>query len=100
MRHQVSEQARAIWKILAPAVKCLGAKRHLLFHWLLPAIPIDVLSRGLLLDRIIPFTASAITAIVSLAPNQCADLTALNYFSALVPAAGRTTLRADLENLA
>src|SRR5256885_13651770 len=110
VRHQIAEQSRAIAVIFAPAMKVLRADSTAVgafsvegfacFYGSKPSLPIDVLGLGFLFDRIIPLTVFAIATVIALTPNQCADLSRLNDFGALLPTAGRTALRANLENLA
>src|SRR5260221_12896574 len=100
MWNQVAQQSGAIRIIFAPAEIRVGIKRNFLFHRTLPLIPINRVSLCLLIDGIIPLAFRVVAAIKTLAPNQRANLSALNEFSRLMPAGGGAALRADLWNLA
>src|SRR5260221_322480 len=67
-------------------------------HRTKPAVPVDVLRGAFLLDVIVPFALGTVAAVITLAPNEGADLAVANQVRRLVPGAGRATLRTDLEN--
>src|SRR6266516_6884465 len=69
-------------------------------HWTEPAVPVDILRRAFRLDVVVPFARGFVAAVIALAPDERADFAVANQARRLVPGAGRTTLRADLENLA
>src|ERR1700744_4540689 len=82
----------------------IGIKGCVFFKGLLPRFPIDVF--GLVELRIevegigIPFAANTVARVVTLRPNERADLAAADELGAFLPAARGAALRTDLEGLA
>src|SRR5882672_721206 len=99
VRHEVAQQARAIGKLFPPAMERIGAERNLFLHGTLPTLPIDVFRSGFAFDRIIPLATEAITAVVTLTPDERANLAALNNLRAFMPATSGAALGTNLENL-
>src|SRR6266705_6652969 len=98
MRDKVSQKPRAITGVFAPAMEMFGAERRARLHRAEPALPIYILSRGFVLEGVVPLTTHTIAAVVTLTPDESADLAAVDQFSAFMPTLGGTALRADLVN--
>src|SRR5437867_2399235 len=98
--NKIAEQPCAIRIILAPAEIMFGIEAAVFLHLAEPLFPINGVSFGIGIERDIPFTLLVITAVITLAPDQWADLTALDQLCGLTPTGSRATLRADLKDLA
>src|SRR6266481_4363588 len=100
MRDKIAQQAGAIRVILAPTEVMFRIEGAVLFHLAQPLFPIYIVGLCSFIDRDIPFAFGIISAVITLAPDQRANLAARNQFGRLMPASRRATLRTDLENLA
>ena len=99
MRHEVAQQPAAVRIIFPPAEIVVGIERHFFLHCAEPTIPIDVVLTAFRINRVIPFALRVVAAIVTLPPNELADLARLDHFARLVPRHRGATLRPDLQNL-
>src|SRR5690348_15741976 len=100
VRHQVPIQPAAVPIVFAPTMEIFGAERNPLLDFAQPTLPIDVFSLGLGFNQVIPLARDAVAAVVALAPDQGAQLAALDQVRAFVPAARRTALGTYLVNFA
>ena len=97
VRHEVTEQAAAVWVILAPAMEGVCVERAA-GDRTEPLRPVDGFRRGFLLDGVVPFALLLVAAVIALGPDQLANLSGLNELGRFVPGAGGAALRSDLEN--
>src|SRR3989442_657810 len=100
MRDKIAQQAGAIRVILAPTEIMFRVERAVLFHLAEPLFPVHIIGLCFFVDRDIPFAFGIISAVITLAPDERANLAARNQFGRLMPSRRRAALRADLENLA